>query len=267
MPRGHPVTRNPGFTLIELLVVIAVIAMLASLLLPALSRAKDAAYAARCRSNLHQLGLALGMYVGDFRHYPGMRPSPKMPGGHWADYLGPYCASRWTDPLFLCPAYRGMTLVSDEALPVGSYGYNANGVQWWFSDLGLSAINVNDGTTVPMPESRILHPAGMMAVGDANLYQIPGHVLSTTYRVTAPDSISGWALLDLTAQRTVGQPVHPDRLRTEAAAGRRHGGRTQVVFCDGHVESPSNRQLYSSSDEALRRWNNDHQPHRDALSP
>lgn len=266
MCRGPQATRNGGVTWIELLVGIAVIALLAALLLPVLARARDTAHAAKCRSNLHQLGLALVMYVGDFRHYPGMRPSPKMPAGHWADYLGPYCASRWTDPIFRCPAYRGMTLISADALPVGSYGYNANGVQWWFSDLGLSAITVNDGTTVPMPESRILHPAEMMAIGDANLYRIPGHVLRDAYQVSAPDSISGWALLDLTAQRAAGEPVHPDSLRTTAAAQHRHHGRTQVVFCDGHVESPLNRRLFSATDEALRRWNNDHQPHRDALS-
>jgi prepilin-type N-terminal cleavage/methylation domain-containing protein len=62
--------RRRGFTLIELLVVIAIIAVLIALLVPAVQRVREAAQMTQCQNNLHQLGVAIHGYHGDFKTVP-----------------------------------------------------------------------------------------------------------------------------------------------------------------------------------------------------
>jgi prepilin-type N-terminal cleavage/methylation domain-containing protein/prepilin-type processing-associated H-X9-DG protein len=82
---SRPRTLKRGFTLVELLVVIGIIALLISMLLPALNRAREQAKIIACASNMRQVGMAMSMYLLEYRNtYPPLwAPDSKMFfGGH-----------------------------------------------------------------------------------------------------------------------------------------------------------------------------------------
>ena len=71
-----------GFTLVELLVVIGIIALLISILLPSLNRARQQAYDVQCKSNLRQMGIGLTLYTNEWLYYPGARSKSRDATGN-----------------------------------------------------------------------------------------------------------------------------------------------------------------------------------------
>ena len=186
-PGGSPRTPAPrgastrgAFTLIELLVVIAIIAILAALLLPVLSEAKAQARSARCKSNLHQWGLGLAMYVSDAHQYPYYDDGTGAPRSAWYARLEPYCSVKWTNSAIHCPgyAYRG----DDAYLGHGSYGYNGWGVRMMWPippgtpALGLGGDILHAGSAVL--ESQVRVPCEMFAIMALPLTRIDPPLLS-----------------------------------------------------------------------------------------
>ena len=289
--RNHSRARNPdveakvAFTLVELLVVIAIIAILASLLLPTLNSAKSSARNANCKSNFRQIFLALQMYADDARMFPhrvcglldqGMS-YPDHPDVFWFDALIPYSANSWTGRLYRCPDYAGVTKDGDRfnvlypGIPLGSYGYNCYGTGWATlipprQPLGLGQEYWSGLIVTP---DMIREPSDMIALGDTTLLWE-----ADLSMWGSPTKGGTFGLLDLTFgmgraiinQSVKGWPGTFDFGMADKVTKRRHRGRYNITFCDGHVEGVKRELLFDRADSNLRRWNNDHEPHGDIIS-
>lgn len=263
-PKLNTDSGRRAFTLIELLVVIAIIAILAGLLLPALSRAKSKGQAAKCLGNLRQMGAALHMYLSDSAGaYPYQVRAPASNAKnsfYWFDALGLNIPNAtWGEGVFSCPAYQGRFFEgfaeggSVEVTAVysvgGAYAYNNVGShdQPDTSRLpyGLGGGLYGGQPFVPVvKEGDVISPADLYAIGDAGI--------TTTAAIGRPgkNGLYGWP--DFVAFM-----ANPPYMKIERL---QHGTAFNMQFADGHAAPVKTNVLFGANPAHRSRWNHNNEP-------
>ena len=228
-----------AFTLVELLVTVAIIAILAALLLPAISRGKRQAQSAACKNHLRQIGLAMTMYVSDYKRYPPLADTNTLPNTLQIcfDKFYPYYPLRWTNAAWNCPTY----LANGGSIEGWcSYAYNWLGSGWSANHLGLG-FRVDLNQTIAH-EAEVLAPSQMYAVADTR----PA-IWSNTPHGNIKMQLYSFGVSRFNRTATPESPPPHDQAYN-------------VVFCDGHVISVL-RSDYLYPPRCATHWNRDNKPH------
>ena len=230
--------KQGGFTLVELLVVISIIALLLSILMPILQRARESARTVICKVHMRQIGFASIMYSDDNDDWicpaRGLKVAPRASEvtRYWYYKFIPYVSASMAKEgkLFNCPSDK-----KPREVTAGSVTYAINySYPDYFGNMGFEGWDTPGSPYGLIKRTKLHNTAGVVTLLDANHHEEDSwsykHWDLMTFQIGAWGGRIGWYSIPF-------QSGYPGAEVPWTWAAWRHANKSNAVLVDGHVET------------------------------